>query len=158
MFAKLVVVLAAVIVAGCGSNKELKEDNPSSLAVEPVQIVGIGRIEPESKILEITSRTLGIVTQILFQAGDRIEKGQTILELDSAVEKARLEQAAARIQTQLSQIEAAKALLEANSRLTGRNLNHFLRIQKGLKPKLKPPKNLSDNTVPIKCWLRPSMK
>ena len=107
----LVIVFSALFLAGCESKNEAREENPSSDSVDPVQIVGIGRIEPELKILEINSQTSGIITGIAFQSGERVSKGQTILELDSAVEKARIGQAAARIQTQLSQIKAAKAAL-----------------------------------------------
>jgi multidrug resistance efflux pump len=124
IFIGLVMILFVLFLAGCGSNKEARKENPTDVAIEPVRIVGIGRIEPELKILEITSQTSGIVTQISFFPGETVDKGLIILELDSAVEKARLEQASARIQTQFSQIQAARAALASvrikaeNARLT----------------------------------------
>ncbi|NIM91419.1 MAG: hypothetical protein GTO17_10785 [Candidatus Aminicenantes bacterium] len=99
------------IFTGCSSKKEDQRDTAAVFDMTPTQVFGLGRVEPELKILNLNSETSGIVTKINFQPGDIISQGQSIVELSNAIEKARVEQAAARIQTQLSQITAAKAAL-----------------------------------------------
>lgn len=105
------VVFSAWLLTGCGPAKEAGKVDPPSESIDPARIVGIGRIEPELKILEINSQTSGVITGIGFQPGEKVSQGQIILELDSGVEKARIGQAAARIETQISQIKASEAAL-----------------------------------------------
>lgn len=113
VFLSLGIFLAAVLfLTGCGSKENTESSSMGDLDFEPSQIVGIGRIEPELKILDISSASSGIVVQLSAHPGDFLIEGQTILELDSSVERARLELAEARIQTQMTQIEAAEATLE----------------------------------------------
>jgi HlyD family secretion protein len=114
-----------VFHSGCGSSSDTEDQEQRvDLNFEPSQIVGIGRIEPEDKILDIASALSGIVVVLPVEAGDQLLKDEIILELDSEVEKARLEQAAARIQTQLAQIEASKAALSAE-RIRAENARLF---------------------------------
>lgn len=101
-----------LIITGCGDKKTepLETKNPAS-KIEPEQVFGIGRIEPELKILELTSETTGIIKAINFQPGDMVSQGQKIIELTNEVEQAQLAQAAARVKVQQSEIEAAQARL-----------------------------------------------
>ncbi|MCJ7581136.1 MAG: HlyD family efflux transporter periplasmic adaptor subunit [Candidatus Aminicenantes bacterium] len=108
---KIVLVLIVLFHAGCGPKEEGQETAPPIEDIRPVQVVGIGRIEPELKLLDIASQVSGFITQIPFQPGDMVEKDRVIIELDSAVEKARIAQAEARIQTQIAQVDAARAAL-----------------------------------------------
>ena len=100
-----------LVLAGCGTKESAVEENPQPIDIEPVQVVGIGRIEPELKLLEISSQTSGFITKITFQPGDTVAKDAVLLELDSSVERAKIAQAEARLQTQIAQIDAAKAAL-----------------------------------------------
>jgi multidrug efflux pump subunit AcrA (membrane-fusion protein) len=109
----LYVTIIYLLLSSCSSKKEEQKDTYPVLDMTPTRVIGLGRIEPELKILNLTSETSGIVTKIDFQPGDTISQGQTIIELLSTIEKARVEQATARIQAQASQIEAARAALAA---------------------------------------------
>ena len=113
LFVILHMIMIFLLMSSCGSKKEDQKDTSQVLDMTPTQVFGLGRIEPELKILNLTSETSGVVTQIYFQPGDIVPQGLTIVELSNAIEKARVEQAAARIQTQFSQIKAAKAALAA---------------------------------------------
>jgi len=112
-FIILSVIMTVSLLSVCSSKKEDQKEIHPILDMKPSQVVGLGRIEPELKILNLTSETSGVVTNIYFQPGETISPEQTIVELSNAIEKARVEQAAARIQTQSSQIEAARAALAA---------------------------------------------
>jgi HlyD family secretion protein len=107
-----VLMLFLFIIAGCGAKKteQIKAEIPAS-KIEPAQVFGIGRIEPELKILELTSETTGIIKAIYFQPGDMVSQGQKIIELTNDIEQAQLAQAAAKVKVQLSEIEAEQARL-----------------------------------------------
>ncbi|MFC2168759.1 HlyD family secretion protein [Acidobacteriota bacterium] len=107
----MILVLMVIILAGCGSKEEEQQVTLPLENMKPVQVVGIGRIEPALKLLDITSQTSGIITLIPFQPGDSVAKDEFIIELDSTIEKARIAQAQARIQTQIAQIDTARATL-----------------------------------------------
>jgi multidrug efflux pump subunit AcrA (membrane-fusion protein) len=98
---------------GCGDGGEQPLETPSKIDMSPQQVVGIGRIEPELRFLDLSSETTGSAARINFAPGDFVTEGEVIVELTSSLEMARVEQAAARIQSRKSQIEAAKASLSA---------------------------------------------
>ncbi len=100
------------IIAGCGAKKSepIQTTIPAS-KIEPEQVFGIGRIEPELKILELTSEITGIIKAIYFQPGAMVSQGQKIIELTSDIEQAQLAQAQAKVKVQLSEIDAAQARL-----------------------------------------------
>jgi len=88
------------------------------------KVVGIGRIEPELKIVGLTSEVNGIIQSIHFQAGDTVQEEQIIAEMNHAIEQAQVEQAWARWNAQKSTIRSLQAALESaqikreNARLT----------------------------------------
>jgi len=100
------------IIAGCGAKKSepIQTTIPAS-KIEPEQVFGIGRIEPELKILELTSETTGIIKTIYFQPGAMVSQGQKIIELTNDIEQAQVTQAAAKVKVQRSEIDAAQARL-----------------------------------------------
>jgi multidrug efflux pump subunit AcrA (membrane-fusion protein) len=103
--------LAVGFTAGCQSKTDSPPESKPEMDMTPTQVVGLGRIEPELKILDLQSEVSGIVTGIFFRAGDVVAQGQTLLELSSAIEKAGLGLKAAQVQSQRSQIDAARAAL-----------------------------------------------
>ena len=116
----LAVVLAA---AGCGTKKAEQAGQPDPRAAEPERVIGLGRIEPELRILDLTSEVSGIVTRLPFRPGDRIVQGQTIIEMNQAIEQAKVEQAAALVETRTSEVESARAgLASARIKAAGSKL------------------------------------
>jgi len=117
----ILVIIAACIglMNSCGE-EQVTLDSSIEEDFIPDHIVGIGRIEPELRILELNTEVSGIVAEIYFKPGDFISEGQTIIELSNAIEKARLEQEIAKIQIQINEIEAAEAAL-ASTRVRKEN-------------------------------------
>ncbi|MGB2908127.1 MAG: HlyD family efflux transporter periplasmic adaptor subunit [Candidatus Aminicenantaceae bacterium] len=109
----LCVLLIFLNTAGCRSSEESPAETPAKIEMSPRQVVGIGRIEPELRFLDLSSETTGSVARINCAPGDFITGGEVIVELSTSLEIARVEQSTARIQSQRSQIEAAKASLSA---------------------------------------------
>ena len=106
-------MILALGIWRCRSQEQDQTSTQSKTITEPTRIIGIGRIEPELRLLDLSSESSGLITSMQYQAGDEVAQGQVIIELTHAVEQARLEQAKARLQTQLSEIEATKASLAA---------------------------------------------
>lgn len=117
------VLMIPLILAGCGDRPKKLPDSTSSLPLQPEKIIGIGRIEPEKKFLELHAETSGIVTALHVRAGDSVKRGDPILQQNSELEQAKVDLAETRIATQRSQLLAAEAALSvvriraANSRL-----------------------------------------
>ena len=107
------------LMKGC-SEEQVTLDSSIDENFIPDHIVGIGRIEPELRILDLNTEVSGIVAEIYFKPGDFISEGQTIIELSNAIEEARLEQEIAKIQIQINEIEAAEAAL-ASTRVKKEN-------------------------------------
>ena len=115
----------------CSQNSESPADQSVSPAeLKPNKVVGLGRIEPELKLLNLHSEVPGIVTKIPYQPGENISQGEIIIELSNAVEKARLEQAIAKVQTQSFQVKAAEASLSAMKIRTANAKLNFDRAKK----------------------------
>lgn len=102
-----------VLMDGCKKEQAILEQSIEE-NFSPKRIVGIGRIEPELKILDLNTEVSGIVKKIYFKPGDFISEGQPIIELSNAIEEARLDQENAKIQIQLNEIQAAQAALASN--------------------------------------------
>ena len=104
--------LAIGFAAGCPSKTPPPpSESKPKMDMTPTQVVGLGRIEPELRILDLQSEVAGTVTGIFFRAGDSAAQGRTLLELSSAIEKAKLEVKAAQVQAGRSQIDEARAAL-----------------------------------------------
>ena len=69
------------------------------------QVAGIGKIEPETKILSLASERGGIIKEIFKSNGDKVKPGETIITLDSDEEQSNMELLKARIKTQENQIK-----------------------------------------------------
>ncbi len=95
----------------CNSKKtdntaEVELNNePGSGIMKVISVVGLGKIEPETKILSLASAGGGIISGILKSNGDRVKAGETIIMLDSETERNNIELIRNRIRTQESQVE-----------------------------------------------------
>ncbi len=112
---KLLAIPFLFLMIACGSKKE--EQVPAtakdSLIVPDVQkVAGIGRIEPESGLIELSSDQAGLIRKILFKEGDTVKAGQVLLLLDNSVQVSQVADAGSRLQTEKAQLDVAKANIE----------------------------------------------
>jgi len=110
----------------CSSKKEEPKtaaDSVKITSLESDKIVGLARIEPAGKIVQLFSEVNGIVSKILVKPGQEVKEGEMLLLLSSDVERSQLSQAQAKIGTQLAAVEVQKSTLKsqevklANARL-----------------------------------------
>jgi len=114
--------MGVVLVAGAvGTTMALRSNtpiDPSKLAkVErgdlARSVVATGKIEPLAKV-EIKSKASGIVKQIFTDYGDRVKRGQILIELDKEELQARVREARALLLAAQASQEAAQATFERN--------------------------------------------
>jgi membrane fusion protein (multidrug efflux system) len=63
----------------------------------------------------VSNEVPGVVTRILFESGDTVKKGQVLVEIDSAVERAALGTAQARRELALSNVQRTRKLAESST-------------------------------------------
>ena len=112
-----VVVLGALLglSAALRPNRQI---DPSKLATAERgdiarSVVATGKIEPLAKV-EIKSKASGIVKKIDVDYGDRVKRGQVLVELDKEELQARVREARATLQAAEAAGESAQATYERN--------------------------------------------
>jgi HlyD family secretion protein len=96
----------------CGNKKNEKNSMKDTASVrirEVTQIVGVASIEPKARIVSLYSETGGVIKKIYHDINDDLKEGDLIMEMDSDVEKAQLQQARSKLLTQGSTINYFKS-------------------------------------------------
>lgn len=96
-------------LAGCHGNSVSKEElaagnRPVQTPTSVGEVVGIGRIEPEGKLVKLAVNAGGVVRAIHQREGQIVRAGDLILSLDNAVEQSRRAELNGRMLTQIEQI------------------------------------------------------
>ena len=123
---KLLITIFFIFLAAAGAgiyavtvlSRPASSVDPSRLAVVERgdmarSVVAIGRIEPIAKV-DIKSKANGIIKEIKVQAGDLVNEGQVLVELDKENLTARLREARAALLGAQANAKAAQAELEKN--------------------------------------------
>jgi multidrug resistance efflux pump len=107
----LCLLLLLSIVSSCGNNQQKEKTAADKIKdTGPVsQVVGIGKIEPENDIIQLSSPVNGIVQKILEKENDSVSVGTPILELDHQLEDGKVRQLVTEVNTQADQVKADEA-------------------------------------------------
>src|SRR5690349_14412907 len=107
---RLAIASAALLVGLTGrfdlSDRDASSAAPSAVAGEPSRsglVAAPGRVEPRSEQIELSAEVGGRLKAVLVRAGDVVEAGAVVAELENDAAKARVTVARA----QLEQKEAA---------------------------------------------------
>jgi len=124
---KIYLVIMPLILTGCGGSKENKEkpvmeSNPVNITmVEVSEVVGVGKVEPEKKIISLAAATGGVVKEIYRNDGDSIKKDEPLVRLDDELELIKVSQLRSQYNSQKSQEEIDKLnLRESEARLSNK--------------------------------------
>lgn len=79
-------------------------------------VAGAGVVEPSSELIEIGSHQAGVVDRILVAAGDQVGAGALLFTIDSRDARARVDEAAARVERLRSAIGASQTSLNVARR------------------------------------------
>lgn len=108
-FINLLVLLSFISSCTSTPDKNTTASTADKAPVAITQVVGIGKIEPENDIIQLSSPVNGIVRLILKKENDTVQEGTPVLELDHQMEEAKLLQLATEIKTQTQQIKVDEA-------------------------------------------------
>src|SRR4030042_1785768 len=127
--------MAPFFLGGCGSKDSAKVENSSPLnspsmeerQVEIVDVIprsisytisAVGSLRTPENVILRTKKT-GIIKHIFVKEGDRVKKGQLLVELDDADASLQVERAEARVQEAEVSLEAYRIILVRYQKLLG---------------------------------------
>ena len=107
-------LVVLIVVSACGGKTEETKKNKTDYKLSKIdQLVGIARIEPESKICPIGSEIPGRVVSILVSEGEAVKKGQLIMLLDESSEQAQVQQSTSKTATRQQRVKSLEAKIAA---------------------------------------------
>jgi HlyD family secretion protein len=114
--AVIVVALVAIVVA----NLTLKRSNAATVNVEAIKkqrleaiVSASGTIQPKRSV-NISADTMGRVTNLAVNEGDRVKQGQFLLQIDPRNLRSRVESGEAGVKATASQLEQARVQIESS--------------------------------------------
>lgn len=114
-------LVAASLVLGMGCSSPEQRDATPTARVERARIerivVATGTIEPEDEV-EVRSRISGIVQAVHVAAGDQVENGRPLVEIDRELLAAQAAEARARLSGSNAELARAASELRRAARLT----------------------------------------
>ena len=115
----LVVLLAACLLPAACFGREQAERGPvAEVELRSIEriVVATGTVEPEGEV-EVRSRIAGIVDRILVDAGDEVEEGQILVEIERELIEAQVREARAAVEAAEVERRYAKIALERANQL-----------------------------------------
>lgn len=110
-----------IVLLGACTSRESAEVAPTA-RVERARIervvVATGTIEPEDEV-EVRSRISGIVEKVLVEAGDRVERGRPLVEIERELLVAQADEARARLAGSKAELARATSELRRAVKLAG---------------------------------------
>lgn len=103
-----------LLVVACGKKNEPSSETKPTIEknIEPTQVVALGRIEPEGKLVSLACEVGGVVRALRVSEGQRVTKGSTIIELNHYLQTAKVMQYRNNFATQQAQINSDRAALQ----------------------------------------------
>jgi len=109
--------LCALSLASCGDRVDVAQAATASASAERVSLVSLARLQPSSKIVNVSASVNDVVDEVLVSEGDRVEEGQVLVLLGGrALREAELESARIKLeQAKLKplEVEAHRARLRS---------------------------------------------
>lgn len=116
------------------------------------QVIGIGKIGPESDIVQLSSPVNGIVQKILKKENDTVWEGTPILQLDHHVEDAKVRQLNSEVNTQAVQIIADEASIGEFAAKYGNSVSEVQRLQRLLAEGAETQQAVDNATTDLKSY------
>jgi len=139
-------ILLALLLINCQRKKAEETTTVINRSVDINQVVGIGKIEPENEIIQLSAEVAGIVQKIYKNENDSVQAGDIILELKHTIEDANISQLNSAVAIQKAQIKVDETAIKE---LQIRYANASVEIQRlqNLLAKGAETKQVVDNAV-----------
>jgi HlyD family secretion protein len=104
---------ASLLLAACSGREEVDRGPVAEAERRSIEriVVATGTVEPEGEV-EVRSRIAGIVDRILVDAGDEVEEGQILVEIERELIEAQVKEARAVVEAAAVERRYAKIALE----------------------------------------------
>ncbi|MGM1430177.1 hypothetical protein ACS126_13030 [Sphingobacterium lactis] len=105
------IIAATIILSACGEQENKAKGQQETIdrsAADIKEIVGVGKVEPESKIVNLAATSGGIVNHIFKMDGDSVAEGEKLVQLENETEVLKTSEIKSQINTQRSQIALEK--------------------------------------------------
>jgi HlyD family secretion protein len=129
-YAGLFIMLSILCACGSKEAKDKAASEKSAAASVVSQVVGIGKIEPESDIIQLYAPVNGIVLKILKSENDTVSAGTPIIVLDNQLEDAKVRQLTSELNTQMNQIKVDEASLGEYEAKSSNAVSELQRLQR----------------------------
>lgn len=137
--------LFACMLAACNSgNERTTADTSEKITTEPLRVIAIGRVEPESKITSVGSEVNGVIQKIYVQAGDSVKKGQLLIEFRHDYEDARLAQINSKTAAQDAEVRNVQAQISTLAIKAANLKTRYERVQRMFEKGAETQQNLDD--------------
>ena len=150
------ILISVFLLAACSNNTTKQqvttEKANAAIGLSVNQIVGIGKIGPESDIIQLSSQVGGVVQKIYKKENDTVKSGEIVLELDHQVEDAKTKQLAEQLRTQTAQIMADEAAVEEYKAKCNNALSEVQRLQRLLDKGAETQQTFDDATTNLKVY------
>ena len=115
-YTRIFILICFSGLLACGNEKEKPAPVSNAETPEPPtqHVVGIGKIIPEKDIIQLSLAVNGLVQKVHKKENDSVSVGTVILELNHAVEDARIMRLEQEMKTQNSQVAMELASLREN--------------------------------------------
>lgn len=106
-----ILIATALMLSSCGGeeNKTIgQQETIDRSAAKISEVVGVGKVEPESKIVNLAATSGGIVSHIFKTDGDSVTAGEKLVQLENETELLKTSEIKSQMNTQRLQIALEK--------------------------------------------------
>lgn len=106
-----IIIATAALLSSCGGNEGDAIDQQETIdrsAANIKEVVGVGKVEPESKIVNLAAISGGIVSHIFKTDGGSVTAGEKLVQLEDETERLKMTEIKSQMNTQQSQIAIEK--------------------------------------------------
>lgn len=108
----LLIVSFACLLIACKSEGPDDQKSSGPTVVDLQRVFGIGRIEPENEIIQISAEVGGIVQKVYKKENEAVQAGEIIVELKHTIEDANINQLNLAIAVQEAQIKVDESAIK----------------------------------------------
>jgi len=107
-----IIISTAVLLSSCGEAENKTQEQPETMnhsSFNITEVVGMGKVEPEGKIINLAAISGGIVSQVFKTDGDSVVVGEKLVQLENETELLKIAEIKSQMTTQRSQINLEKS-------------------------------------------------